>query len=121
MTLLDDFFAKKKGSTGSTVTPASSSSDATSTNSLDDFFAKKKKQKSIVDTPDTSNPNEPAQSVGTIAGPDTTKQAEKIHEQRKLSDEELRIKQIDLVMGAEQMGKMYIDTLGEEDKNILIE
>lgn len=36
------------------------------------------------------------------------------------SDEDLRVKQADLVMGAEQMGHLFVDKLSPEDKDILI-
>ena len=36
------------------------------------------------------------------------------------SDEELRLKQADLVMGAQQLGHMFVDKLSPEDKDILI-
>lgn len=44
-------------------------------------------------------------------------------EQQKIqakNDEELRVKQADLVMGAEQLGQMYVDKLSPQDKDILI-
>lgn len=34
--------------------------------------------------------------------------------------EDLRIKQEDLVMGAQQMGHLFVDKLSPEDKDILI-
>lgn len=36
------------------------------------------------------------------------------------SDEELRLKQNDLVMGAQQLGHIFVEKLSPEDKDILI-
>jgi hypothetical protein len=36
------------------------------------------------------------------------------------SDEELRLKQDDLVMGAQQLGHIFVEKLSPEDKDILI-
>lgn len=39
---------------------------------------------------------------------------------KKQKDEEYRIKQADLVMGAQQLGHMFVEKLSPEDKDILI-
>jgi hypothetical protein len=46
---------------------------------------------------------------------------ESMEKQMKIDDDEkLRVKQADLVMGAEQMGEMFIKDLSEEDKDLMI-
>lgn len=75
------------------------------------------KQPSVVDT---AYSGQGTTSIGQGVSIDQT--PSKI-EQKKIqdkNDEELRIKQADLVMGAQQLGHIFIDKLSPEDKDILI-
>lgn len=117
---MDDFFRKKKEkeivSQPDTTTPTDSKVEE----SFD--LSKLPETKPINVLPASQDPNM------TNIGPGTLSTGQGVHidrtnmeKQMKMDDDEkLRVKQADLVMGAEQMGEMFIKDLSEQDKDLMI-
>lgn len=64
----------------------------------------------------------PQPLISSVKQPSVADTAYKLETQKAQakSDEDLRVKQADLVMGAEQMGHLFVDKLSPEDKDLLI-